>query len=149
MRNKWFIISSVILLLLIVRLGFKQLDKYSAERNWYVESLNYEFTAVVDSIEFFNNRGGGFLFCKLKGGRTLSPTLEDSLLDQLEDFQILRFMFFRKDGRAAKLSWETQKYQVGDSIYVSSQQNIFRITRNRKILRGKKQRKNYMRKCSS
>lgn len=138
MRNKGLIIGSIILVLLVARLVLKQVNKYSTERKWYVENLNYEFTAVVDSIEFFNNRGGGFLFCRTLDGRPINRTVEDSLQEHLEQFQILRFMFFRKDGRAAKLSWETQQYEIGDSIYVNSKIDVFRITRNRKILRSGK-----------
>src|SRR5687768_6226470 len=98
MRNKGLIIGLFILVLLVARLVFKRIDKYSEERKWYIENLNYEFTAVVDSIEFFNNRGGGFLFCRVTDGKPLNRTLEDSLQEHLVQFEILRFMFFRKDG---------------------------------------------------
>ena len=135
MRKKVLLIGSIILILLIARLVFKRIDKYSEERKWYVENLNYEFTAVVDSIEFFNNRGGGFLFCRVTDGKAISRTVEDSLQERLKQYEILRFMFFRKDGRAAKLSWETNKYEIGDSLYVNSNKDVFRISRNRNIIR--------------
>ena len=72
-------VVAAILILSTTRLLLKTQSEFEDERQSYVRSLNYQFSARVDSMIVLNkNNGRGFLVCKIIDTQ-LSSEVEDSL----------------------------------------------------------------------
>jgi hypothetical protein len=93
-RSIIVVMAAVLLVLAIVRLLLKTEDEFEDERQSYIRSLNYNFSAKIDSIVVVSSRNGrGFLVCELTDGK-LTGHLEDSLNERLKNHEWMRFLFF-------------------------------------------------------
>ena len=125
-------VAAVLLVLAIVRLLLKTEDEFEDERQSYIRSLNYNFSAKIDSIVVVNSKNGrGFLVCELTHGK-LTRHLEDSLNQRLKNHEWMRFLFFNSNGQAQIFLKDISNYNVGDSICVNSNIDKFYVYRNEK-----------------
>jgi hypothetical protein len=123
-------VIAAILILSTTRLLLKTQSEFEDERQSYVRSLNYDFSARVDSMIVLNkNNGRGFLVCKIIDAQ-LSGEIEDSLNRRLQNHAWMRFMFLDSKGRAQIFRDDVFKYNPGDSVYVNSSTDQFNIYRN-------------------
>ena len=123
-------VVAAILILSTTRLLLKTQSEFEDERQSYVRSLNYQFSARVDSMIVLNkNNGRGFLVCKIIDTQ-LSSEVEDSLNRRLQNHARMRFMFLDSKGRAQIFREDVFKYNPGDSVYVNSNTDQFNIYRN-------------------
>lgn len=159
MKKTLLILGGIALVcgLLVVRLIFKQQNTFASERDWFVKSLRYEFSAKVDTIWTFNENSAR-LRCILTAG---NPQIdrEDSLKMLFKEHDMLYFIFKRKaDFITFVLPSQAGKVAIGDSLSVSSRRNRIEFFRDGKqvavdsftrvltgygtpsFLRGKKQR---------
>src|SRR3954449_12165055 len=95
MRKTLLILGGVALLslLLIARLLFRQQSNMVGEREWFIKSLRYEFSAQVDSVRMFNQNAGK-LWCSITAG---NPQVhrEDSLKKLFKKHDMLYLIFHR------------------------------------------------------
>ena len=71
----------------MIRLFVKQDKQIVSEREWFARSLDYEFSATVDSVRMFNELTGR-LWCRITEG---DPQVhrEDSLKPFFKDHDML------------------------------------------------------------
>jgi hypothetical protein len=132
-QKKLIIIGVVTVALLSARMFLLQFNKYDREIAWYRDNLGYEFSCRVDSVRGFTPEGKGLLYCSLVEGQ-LQYHREDSLGRFVKYYEKLRFLSF--EGSVIKIfSSATQHVFPGDSIYVSSGNDIFRHYRQGSLLR--------------
>ena len=119
---------ALLLLLLIVRLLFKQNSSVTDEREWFVKALRYEFSAQVDCVWMFNPNAGR-LRCLLTAG---DPQIyrEDSLKRSFKQHDMLYLIFKRStDSITFVLPNHANLVAKGDSMRVSSRENIIQFFR--------------------
>ena len=130
--KSWLIFAAgmIIVFALVVRLIIRKSSRVKDEREWYVQNLNFKFSAELDTVELINKNGVGYLIFQLTSGR-MDPSTEDSLKRHLKDHERLRFLPRRRDGKISLISGAVKKYQKGDSLFVNSAKDqivIFRDT---------------------
>jgi len=131
-RSIIVVLVTFLLILATVRLLVKTEDEFNGERESYIRSLKYDFSARVDSIVVVSSKKGrGFLVCGLTDGK-LTRLLEDSLNQRLKNHEWMRFLFFSSKGQAQIFLKDIFNYSVGDSIYVNSNTDKFYVYRNEK-----------------
>ena len=131
-RSIIVVLAAVLLILATVRLLLKTEGEFKGERQSYIHSLKYNFSAKVDSIVVVNSKNGrGFLVCELTNGN-LTRLLEDSLNQRLKNHEWIRFLFFNSNGQAQIFLKDIFNYNVGDSICVNSNTDKFYVYRNEK-----------------
>ena len=125
-------VAAVLLILGTVRLMLKTKDEFEDERQSYIRSLHYNFSAKVDSLVVVSSKNRrGFLVCELTEGK-LTSLLEDSLNQHLKYHEWIRFLFFNSHGQAQIFLEDIFNYNVGDSVFVNSNTDIFNVYRNEK-----------------
>lgn len=132
MKKTLLILGGIGLLcvLLIVRSFYKQGNKQSEEREWFVKALRYEFSAEVDSIRMLNDNTGR-LWCRLTSG---DPQVdrEDSLKRLFQEHDMLYLIFKRKADTITFLIPNANLVSEGDSVAVSSEKNTIQFFRGAK-----------------
>lgn len=128
MKKTLLIFGAIALLcfLLIVRLFFKQHSDFGTEREWFVKSLRYEFSAKVDSIWMYNDQAGR-LRCILTQG---NPQIdrEDSLKLLFKEHDMLYLVYERQgDSITFIMPDHANLISIGDSVRVSSRENFVRF----------------------
>lgn len=124
MRRKWIIVIVVfVLLLMVANIVYKRLGEYKDERILYVKSLNFHFSASVDSIENFWGTNGYVYFHTTRGEVNLST--EEQKNRNLKVNRSLRFLMQMEDGTLAFHARDLDKYQPNDSLVIDS--NVDRI----------------------
>lgn len=125
MKLWWKVIIAVFILgLLVLRLGYKAFDKArerEEERRWYVENLQYDFTAIVDTVIMRDGATVGFgnvIGEVIKG--SYNPDIEDSLNDQLKLFSSLRLNTSKKSHRIRFHFRDAGSYAAGDTFQIMS-----------------------------
>ena len=122
---------ALITLGLFVQLLFKQRNGAKDERKWFARALGYEFSARVDSVRMFNNHAGT-LRCLLTAG---DPQVhrEDSLKKLFKEHNMLYLLFKRsEDTISFVLPNHVKLVAKGDSVHVSSSENVIRFFREGK-----------------
>jgi hypothetical protein len=128
MKKTLLIFGAIALLcfLLVVRLLFKQQSDFLNEREWFVKSLRYEFSATVDSVWMYNEQSGR-LRCILTQG---DPQIdrEDSLKLLFQEHDML-YLVYQRDGDSITFIMpdHANLVSIGDSVRVSSQENFVRF----------------------
>jgi hypothetical protein len=123
--------------LLVFRLIFKQkkkFDRFGEEREWYAKNLNYDFSAVVDTVALDNpsqNYSWGMVVCKLTRG-DLNYRTEDSLKRKLEHHKRLRFNEMKTKGFVRFKMPSANRFVAGDSLVVNSDSNRVEFYREKK-----------------
>jgi hypothetical protein len=119
---------ALFLFLLVVRLFFRQNSHMNDEREWFVNSLRYEFSAKVDSI-WMLNESTGKLWCRLTDG---DPHVdrEDSLKRSFKEHDMLYLIFHKSADSIVFLVPYGNLVAKGDSVRVSSQDNSIKFFRN-------------------
>jgi hypothetical protein len=130
MKRQVIVIIAVVLIILLatVRLVFKTKNKIEFEKLSYIRSLNYDFSAQVDSIIPIGKNGKGFLVCRLTEGN-VNPIVEDHLNQQLTHYKWMRFLFFKQDGQPQIFLEHISIYRAGDSVRVNSSNDKLAIYR--------------------
>lgn len=132
MKRSLFILGGIglVCLLLIIRLFYKQTTHQYSERAWFAKALRYEFSARVDSVRMFNN-GTGRLWCRVTDG---DPQVhrEDSLKKFFKDHDMLYLIFHRSGDSIIFLLPNGDRVARGDSVRISSQQNMIQFFRDGK-----------------
>jgi len=124
---------ALIVVLLTVRLLFRQKSSVTDERKWFVKALRYEFSAKVDSVRMFNQNAGR-LRCLLTAG---DPQIdrEDSLKKSFKHHDMLYLIFKRSaDTITFVLPHHASLVAKGDSMRVSSRGNVIQFFRAGKLL---------------
>lgn len=125
MSNKkiYLLIGIIVVLLLAGRIGFNlytKIEKFSEERDWYRQQLNYEFASIVDSVRLLDGKAGpGRLYCTLTRG-TLDPSIEDTLSKKLQHFTYLRFNESKSEDRIRFVMPGAERFHKGDCVVVNS-----------------------------
>jgi hypothetical protein len=133
MKKKWIIVLTVlVLLLLVARIVYSRLGNYKDERIAYVKSLNFHFSASVDSIEQFWG-GSGYVYFHLTNGEV---NLEDEELANrnLKVNRSLRFLMKENDGTLIFHARDLDKYQLHDSLVIDSDVDRIYIYRQGKLI---------------
>jgi hypothetical protein len=132
MKKTLLIFSGIALLclLLIIRLFFRQDNRMTEEREWFVSGLRYEFSARVDSVRMFNNNTGR-LWCRITAG---DPQVdrEDSLKRLFKEHDMLYLIFHRSADSIIFLVPNGNMVAKGDSVRVSSRKNVIQFFRDGK-----------------
>ena len=129
-RSIIIVLAAVFLILATVRLLVKTEGEFEEERQSYIRSLNYNFSAKIDSIVVVSSKNErGFLVCELANGK-LTSRLEDSLNQKLINHEWIRFLFFNSKGQAQIFLKDIFNYNAGDSICVNSNADKFYVYRN-------------------
>jgi hypothetical protein len=139
MTRKQFIylgLGAVILFALVVRLIFQtknKVESHEAEKEWYINSLDYNFAAEIDTIavERADGLGPGMVVCKLTRGNFNYRT-EDSLKREIKYHKKLRFNEMRERGYIRFLMPGANRFMQGDCLVVQSDSNKFEIFRQHK-----------------
>jgi hypothetical protein len=130
-------IGVVLVGLLVFRLIFKQkkkFDRFSEEREWYAKNLNYDFSAVVDTVALDHpgqNYSQGMVVCKVTRGDINCHT-EDSLKRKLEHHKRLRFNEMKRPGYVRFVMPAANRFVTGDSLVVNSDSNRLEFYREQK-----------------
>lgn len=123
-----FIGIALLMLLLTVRLLFKQKNNMADERKWFVRALRYEFSAHVDSVRMFNQNSGRLRCILTKGDPQIHR--EDSLKRLFKKHDMLYLIFKRsKDTITFVLPNNAGLVFKGDSVRVSSRENKIQFFR--------------------
>jgi hypothetical protein len=134
MKKTLLIIAGVGLLcfLLIIRLFFRQDSRMTNEREWFVKSVRYEFSARIDSVRMLNEHTGK-LWCRLTDG---DPQVdrEDSLKNLFQEHDMLYLVFHRAADSIIFLVPNGNLVAKGDSVRVSSRANTIEFFRNKKLV---------------
>jgi hypothetical protein len=128
MKRTLIIIGSVIvLILLIVRMIFVQSGKQDEARREFVSKLDYDFTAMVDSVGLFNaNAPVGFIYLKMP--RDTVENRERKISRGLRKKYSFRFLVPRK-GRLEFFSKDARKFKSGDSLLIKAAEDKMRLMR--------------------
>lgn len=126
-------VAIVLLVLATVRLVLQTKNRIEGEKVVYIRSLNYNFSANVDSIIMIGKNGRGFLVCKLAAG-DVDTTVEDRLNQQLTYYKWMRFLFFTANGQPQIFLDKISNYRAGDSVCVNSNEDRLVVYRNRKLI---------------
>ena len=119
---------ALLLVLLTVRLLFRQKGSVDDERKWFARALRYEFSARVDSVKMFNQNAGR-LRCRVTTG---DPKIdrEDSLKKIFKHHDMLYLIFKRSnDSITFVLPNHANLVEKGDSMRVSSSKNMIQFFR--------------------
>src|SRR5882672_736137 len=114
---------ALLMVLLTVRILFRQKSGVADERKWFVKALRYEFSAQVDSVRMFNPNAGR-LRCLITTG---DPQIyrEDSLKRLFKQHDMLYLIFKRSaDSITFVLPNHANLVAKGDSVRVSSSGNV-------------------------
>ena len=103
----------------------------------YVHNLNYNFHARVDSVVVLNERGVGYFYGHIAGGK-YDRYVEDSLNHHLINYKRIRFLNFIDDNRFWIFIGGASNCQPLDSMIVNSDLDVFNIYREGQIIRQSK-----------
>jgi len=121
---------ALLMLLLTVRLFFRQKNGVEDERKWFARSLRYEFSARVDSVRMFNENSCR-LRCLLTSGN-LQIDREDSLKRLFKQHDMLYLVFKQSaDSTTFVLPNHAKLVAKGDCVRVSSCENKIQFFRAR------------------
>ncbi|HET6539416.1 MAG TPA: hypothetical protein VFG46_02975 [Chryseolinea sp.] len=124
----------ILMLFLASRILLNTGNEIDHEMQSYVNNLNYDFTAKVDSIILVNSKKGtGFLVCKITSG-ICNRFVEDSLNHHLINYKRIRFLNFKPNDQFQVFLGGISKYQPNDSITVNSKEDKFNIFRREEVL---------------
>jgi hypothetical protein len=123
--KKWIIIVLSIgtLVFLTTRLFNGHVAGIKTEKLWYVENLDFHFSAVVDSLVIYRRNNNGLVYFRKKSGN-LRLSKEDILNEKLKYNGLLRFILTKPNDKLAFHSINIDKYQKGDSIVYCSQHGL-------------------------
>lgn len=127
--NKWIVLATTALLLLAVRAVYKHIQGVRSEKVWYINQLNYQFSAHVDSVAIFPTDNRGLVYLHLTGGDVESST-EAAVNRKLKYNDRLRFIHHIDDHKLWFFTGEINKYNSGDSIHVNTDENKIMVYRN-------------------
>ena len=116
-----------------MRLLLKTKNEIDSEKVSYVQNLDYNFSAEVDSIATVGKKGRGFLVCTLTQGH-VNPKAEDHLNEQLTHYEWMRFLFFKPNGQLQIFLNNIINYRSGDSVSVNSGNDRLAIYRNGNVI---------------
>jgi hypothetical protein len=132
MKKTLLILSGICLLclLLIARSFYRQNNRLSLEREWFVKSVRYEFSAEVDSVRMLNDNTGR-LWCRITSG---DPQVdrEDSLKRLFKEHDMLYLIFKRSSDTITFLVPNGKLVTKGDSVGVSAEKNTIQFFRDGK-----------------
>jgi hypothetical protein len=101
------------------------------EKHWYVNHLHFEFSATVDSLRVFR-KDRGLLYFQITDGK-VNKAVEGNLNRRLRYNGNLRFIFVIQN-KLAMRTMDADKYAVGDSIRVITDQNSIKIYRSKTLV---------------
>ena len=128
-RTLWIIAGiGLLCVLLLIKGLYSQNNNLTAEREWFVKALRYEFSARVDSIRMLNENSGR-LYCRLTSG---DPQIhrEDSLKPLFKEHDMLYLVFKRSADSITFLVPNANLMAEGDSVTVSSSNNTIQFFRD-------------------
>lgn len=119
---------ALVFILLVVRLFVVEKDTAKAEQEWFARELEYEFSAVVDSIRMFNG-ASGHLRARIMAG---DPKIyrEDSLKRHFKKHDMMYLIFKNSSDTIMFILPFANQVQKGDSIRFSSTENRIEVFRN-------------------
>lgn len=130
--KSWLIVGGIglVCILLVARLFFRQNNRMTSEREWFVGALRYEFSAQVDSVRMFNPNTGR-LWCRITAG---DPQVhrEDSLKPSFKEHDMLYLIFHRSADSIIFIIPNANLVAKGDSVRVSSRKNTIQFFRDGK-----------------
>jgi hypothetical protein len=117
----------VLVSLLVYRLFHRHVDGVKAERVQYVQDLNCEFSAIVDTVE----NEGNILIVYEPG--SVDTEMEFRLNQKLKYNGMLDLFLYRPGNRILLMIDSAAFYRRRDSLYINCQQNIIRTYRNNRL----------------
>jgi hypothetical protein len=120
-----WLIAIVILVLLVVRLIYRRVNRVRNETNWYVSELHYNFSAKVDSVI----RPGRVLIYITSG--EADTRRERKLQHELKYNGMLRLLIPSGDRYHFLIPGKSLK---NDSLYVDSSADQLLVFRNKELL---------------
>jgi uncharacterized membrane protein len=132
MKRKWIIAIVVfVVLLMVANIVYNRLGEYKDERILYVKSLDFHFSASVDSLEIFWGTNGYVYFHTTFGEVDLLT--EEQKNGNLKVNSSLRFLLPMDNGALAFHARDLDKYQPSDSIIIDSDVDRIYIFRQGKL----------------
>lgn len=130
MVKRWTLALSIaaILIILTYRLFNKHVAGVAAEKQWYIEQLNFKFSGVIDSV----NRPGHILFRVTHG--SLDRQQERRLNNRLTSNGVLDLFLYKPNERLELMLPHAHRFHGGDSIYINSSQNMVQVYRGDSLL---------------
>jgi len=130
MVKRWTLTLSIaaILIILTYRLFNKHVAGVAAEKQWYIEQLNFKFSGVIDSV----NRPGHILFSVTHG--SLDRQQERRLNNRLTSNGVLDLFLYKPNERLELMLPHAHRFHGGDSIYINSSQNLVQVYRGDSLL---------------
>ncbi|MEJ7643875.1 MAG: hypothetical protein WKF87_04735 [Chryseolinea sp.] len=127
--KKWIFGFAIVAIIsiLIYRAFTEHVNGVETERTWFLQELNYDFSAVVDTV----HRPNHLLFHVTHG--SLDRTAEEEVGKRLKYWGQLTLLTYYGD--QFELMNGSAKYKKGDSLYLNSRENITRIYRNGKLIK--------------
>ena len=116
-------------ILLIILLGIRAIrlhgDDLENERQSYIKQLGYDFSGEIDSLQIHNGSHGMVFFHITKGHVTKAREIEVN--KKLVHHAELILLEFRGPGLIGIASETADKYKKGDSIVVSTDENLITV----------------------
>jgi hypothetical protein len=130
MKRNLLVLAGIALVcgLLFIRLLFRQNSAQQDERDWFVQQVRYEFSAVVDSVRMLNKHTGR-LWCRVTSG---DPKVhrEDSLKRYFKEHDMLYLVIEQSGDTVTFLVPFADLVLKEDSVSVSSRNNSIRFFRD-------------------
>jgi hypothetical protein len=119
---------ALVFILLVVRLFVVEGSSVRTEQEWFARELQYEFSAVVDSIRMFNGASGN-----LRGRITAGDpktSREDSLKRHFKKHDMMYLIYKHSSDSIIFILPYANQVRKGDSLRISSSENRIEIFRN-------------------
>jgi hypothetical protein len=112
-----------IVLLLTVRMFFVLVNRSDEKKEEFVSKLNYDLSARVDSVGLFSKQTSvGFIYLVVTRG--VAETDEKKVNRTFKANPRFRFLMHLDDGRVEIFSRQAREYQIGDSLGISSDDDL-------------------------
>jgi len=127
--KKWIIGIAAfgVICFLIYRTFTGHVNGVEAERLWYLRELNYNFSAIIDTV----HRPNHLLFHFTHG--SLDRTAEHRVGNRLKYWGHVQLLIYH--GNQIELMNGSAKYEKGDSLYLNSRLNVARIYRGGRLVK--------------
>lgn len=120
MKRTLIIVGSVVVvILLIVRMFFVIASREDGQHKRFVEALNYDFSARIDSVGLFNDHARvGFIYFHVTNG-TVNVD-EKKARRKIKRGDKLRFLVPKDDNQFEIFARDAKDYQKNDSLYINT-----------------------------
>jgi hypothetical protein len=112
--------SIIVLILLAINAIRENGRKGKEERQWFLESLDYDFSGEIDSIRIVRDKLGFVRFHLTRGGSEVNPHVENKLNRQLKENHAIYVLMFRPGDKIDIITRNPLLLKKGDSLALNS-----------------------------